>query len=190
MADHIAPIFFFDIDGVLLDLSSSFSKYTRRLHPLGTGELDWRLAWEGFLLSSDAACLPALLSVVAFNAFADKHDVWLITGFPEEQRVKRVENLARHGFRYKGIYFVPTLAKADFILHQTVGRQVVFIEDDPEPLLQLGRLLPDAKLLQFSRADRVYEHSAALIRIDSWEDFLAQIEPVVSLSCTQRSEDI
>ena len=169
-AEAAPPIFFFDIDGVLLDLSSPFSTYTNR-HRRNADEPDWMQVWEGFLQSTDASALPSLVNPAAFNAFSEQYEVRLITGFPVSHRVKRLDNLALHGFRYRELYFVDTPEKAKFIQHASGGRLVVYMEDDPLPLMQLKELLPEALLLQFCPVGSIYDHNSALPRIASWEAF-------------------
>lgn len=171
MTDEKSLVYYFDIDGVLLDLSFSFSKFAQLHYPLATDESDWREIWNQFLVSEDSSSLPALVNVAKFNAFSRKNDICLITGFPEAHAPKRIANLGKHGIEYGKLLFVPTANKADFIFRKSARRQVIYIEDDPAPLLQLGELLPSSKLYQFCLPGGSYQHAAPLIMVNSWEDF-------------------
>ncbi|WP_027160362.1 hypothetical protein [Methylobacter luteus] len=100
---------FLDIDGVILDLESSFYSFVeinlKKKINKGT-EDEWSWVWNNFLMSNFCEQLEPLIDVSLIRHLGISHEIILITGFPSEFCQKRIRNLKQIGLYYNDIHFV------------------------------------------------------------------------------------
>jgi len=193
---------FFDIDGVLLNFERSFVAFLNREHgqqlPEDYQSPNWDFTevmdkqamdacWFAFVESPAIGEMAALIDPAVFNALGEAHGVHLVTNFPQPHMEKRVENLARLGFRYDSLHYCGIHPFRDH-QPQTKGqviaslrdaelqrRPALFVDDHPGNCLDVHENCPGIEVWLMSRRfNRDFGHPG-IRRAKNWNCLLERL---------------
>jgi len=166
---------FFDVDGVLLDFESGFTKVIKEYFKLDVPadyvpESFWfsdllskeqvMEGWDYFIHSSEFEKLEPLVDPEEFNSTFGAYPIHFITNIPPDCLKRREKNLRNVGFKFNSARcagFInyedhPAKTKADVIreLNQEENG-VLFVDDHPDNCLNVREVFPDAEIWLMSR---------------------------------------
>ena len=187
---------FFDVDGVLLDFESGFTKTVKDYFKLDVADdfvskSFWfsdlltkeqvMEGWDYFLQSSEFEELAPMLDPEQFNAAFGAYPVHFITNIPLDCLERRKNNLRNAGFKFDSVHcagFIDydgysTQTKAEVIkeLHQE-EKTVMFVDDHPDNCLNVRESFPEAEIWLMSRPfNDDFEHPE-IRRARNWAEVL------------------
>ena len=187
---------FFDVDGVLLDFESGFTKVIKEYFKLDVPadyvpESFWfsdllskeqvMEGWDYFIHSSEFEKLKPLVDPEEFNSTFGAYPIHFITNIPPDCLKRREKNLRNLGFKFNSARcagFInyedhPAKTKADVIreLNQKESG-VLFVDDHPDNCLNVREAFPDAEIWLMSRPfNSNFEHPK-IRRATNWSEVL------------------
>ena len=187
---------FFDVDGVLLDFESGFTKVIKEYFKLDVPadyvpESFWfsdllskeqvMEGWDYFIHSSEFEKLEPLVNPEEFNSTFGAYPIHFITNIPPDCLKRREKNLRNVGFKFNSARcagFInyedhPAKTKADVIreLNQKENG-VLFVDDHPDNCLNVREAFPDAEIWLMSRPfNSNFEHPK-IRRATNWSEVL------------------
>ena len=187
---------FFDVDGVLLDFESGFTKVIREYFKLDVptdyipksfwfsdllSKEQVMEGWDYFLNSSEFEKLKPLVDPKEFNSTFGAYPVHFITNIPPGCLKRREINLRNVGFKFDSTRcagFInyddhPAKTKADVIkeLNQE-GAGVLFVDDHPDNCLNVREVFPDAEIWLMSRPFNSNFQHPKIRRASNWSEVL------------------
>ena len=187
---------FFDVDGVMLDFDSGFTRTMKEYFKLDIDdnyvpESFWFSdmltkeqvveGWDYFIKSNEFERLKPIVDPKHFNAKFGAYPVHFITNIPPDCLERRVKNLRNAGFKFKSAHcggFINYEGKKSNTKAEVIQEllqendSVIFVDDHPDNCKNVLESFPDAEIWLMSRPFNADFKHQRIRRANDWSEIL------------------